>query len=241
MKKIYIYLGLFAVLLTGFYFALFRDYDFTKSPLGIVNDKVQDFAFITQNGDTLTQRDVEQKVHVVEYFFTTCKGICPQMNANMRRVFEIYKNEPDFAILSHTCMPEVDSIALLKKYERNMLLGKLVQKRDGSYTVNNAVDTMSTLPKTNWYFLTGAKDALYKMARESYAIDNNKPDSTQEIADQFIHTQFFALLDKERRVRGVYDGLKEDEVTKLIKDIKALLKERITSKRFMNGFSNTPE
>ena len=79
------------------------------------------------------------------------------------------------------------------------------------------------------------------MARESYMIDNNKPDSSQLIKDQFIHTQFFRLVDKQGRTRGeVYDGLKNDEVEKLITDIKDLLKEKVSSKRFMNGFSNNP-
>ena len=81
---------------------------------------------------------------------------------------------------------------------------------------------------------------IYKMARIGYIIDNQKPDSTQNIANQFIHTQFFALVDRYRRVRGIYDGLKEDEVQKLIIDIKGLLKEKITTPRFMNGFSNNP-
>jgi protein SCO1/2 len=79
------------------------------------------------------------------------------------------------------------------------------------------------------------------MARQSYGIDNGKPDSTQLIQDQFIHTQFFALVDKVGRVRGmVYDGLSNDEVDNMIQDIKGLLKEKITTKRFMNGFSNNP-
>ena len=79
------------------------------------------------------------------------------------------------------------------------------------------------------------------MARQDYGIDNGKPDSTQLIKDQFIHTQFFALVDKQGRVRGmVYDGLKNDEIENLITDIKGLLKEKVTTKRFMNGFSNTP-
>ena len=92
----------------------------------------------------------------------------------------------------------------------------------------------------NWNFVTGDKAALYKMARQSYGIDDGKPDSAQ-IKDQFLHTQFFALVDKQRRVRGmVYDGLNNDEVEKLITDIKGLLKEKITTKRFMNGFSSNP-
>ena len=78
------------------------------------------------------------------------------------------------------------------------------------------------------------------MARQAYVIDNNKPDSTQNIADQFIHTQFFALVDKSHRVRGIYDGLNEGEIQKLLSDIKNLLEEKVESKRFMNGFSNNP-
>ncbi len=78
------------------------------------------------------------------------------------------------------------------------------------------------------------------MARIGYMIDNGKPDSTQRIEDQFIHTQFFALVDKYRRVRGIYDGLKEEEVQKMMGDIQSLLKEKVAPKRFMNGFTNNP-
>jgi protein SCO1/2 len=185
---------------------------------------------------------VDGKVYVAEYFFTTCKGICPKMNANMRRVFEAFKDEPDFMILSHTCMPEVDSVPLLKDYEARMINGKLGKNADGSYKIIYDSTTNNKLQTTNknWNFVTGDKAELYKMARQSYGIDNGKPDSVQ-IKDQFLHTQFFALVDKQRRVRGmVYDGLNNEEVDKMIADIKGLLKEKITSKRFMNGFSSDP-
>ncbi len=241
-KKLWWYVVFFAVLLVGFYLLVFNDYDFSKSNLPIRIDNVGDFSFINQNGKTITQRDVEGKVYVAAYFFTTCKGICPKMNANMRRVFDALKDEPDFMILSHTCMPETDSVPLLKAYEAKMINGKLVKTADGSYIID--YDTASHLPppaNPNWNFVTGDKGALYKMARQGYGIDNGKPDSTQLITDQFIHTQFFALVDKMGRVRGmVYDGLSNEEVDNMIKDIKGLLKEKITSKRFMNGFSNNP-
>lgn len=243
-KKLLVYVIFFAVLLAGFYLLVFSDYDFSKSNLQIRIDNVQDFSFINQNGKTITERDVDGKVYVAEYFFTTCKGICPKMNANMRRVYDAFKDEPDFMILSHSCMPETDSIPLLKAYEARMLDGKLMKNADGSYKIEYNTAGKSLLPKSlnsNWNFVTGDKAALYKMARQSYGIDNGKPDSTQIIQDQFIHTQFFALVDKQRRVRGmVYDGLSNDEVDNLIRDIKGLLKERITSKRFMNGFSSDP-
>jgi protein SCO1 len=239
-KKLLVYVAFFLVLLAGFYFFVFRGYDFSRSNLPIINDNVQDFAFTDQNGQTITQREVEDKVYVAEYFFTTCKGICPKMNANMRRVFDAYKQEPGFLIISHTCMPETDSVPLLKAYEARMLNGTLKTNKDGSFKIVNDTAINSIPAKTNWFFVTGNKEPLYKMARQSYMIDNNKPDSTQLIQDQFIHTQFFALVDKERRLRGIYDGLQNAEIEKLITDIKALLKEKVTSKRFMNGFSNNP-
>jgi protein SCO1/2 len=140
-------------------------------------------------------------------------------------------------------MPETDSVPLLKAYETKMINGNLKKNQDGSFKIEYDSTTKPLSPKllnTNWYFVTGDKAALYKMARQSYMIDNNKPDSAQTLADQFIHTQFFALVDNQRRLRGIYDGLNEEEMQKLLKDIKGLLKEKITTKRFMNGFSNTP-
>jgi protein SCO1 len=241
MKKWMLYLGFFAVLLLVFWYALFKDYDFSASKLAVINADVKDFSFINQDGDTITQKNIEDKVYVAEYFFTTCKGICPKMNANMRRVYDAYKSEENFMILSHTCMPETDSVALLKAYEQKMLTSNLVKAKDGSHVLEETFNiSLPKLTNKNWYFLTGEKEPLYSMARQSYMIDNNKPDSTQNISEQFIHTQFFALLDKQRRVRGIYDGLKEDEIQKLLIDIKGLLKEKITTKRFMNGFSNNP-
>jgi protein SCO1 len=240
-KWILIYVGFFIVLLGVFYLLLFNDYDFSKSNLMVRNDNVENFSFINQDGKKITERSVEDKVYVAEYFFTTCKGICPIMNANMRRVYEAFKDEPGFMILSHTCMPETDSVPLLKAYEEKMINGKLVKNADGSYKIEKDSTTNRKPQTTNWNFVTGDKALLYKMARQSYGIDNGKPDSTQLMKDQFIHTQFFALVDKQRRVRGmVYDGLNNDEVEKLINDIKGLLKEKVTSKHFMNGFSSDP-
>ena len=148
------------------------------------------------------------------------------MNANMRRVYDMFKDNKDFMILSHSCMPEVDLVPALKKYEAKMLTGKLMQKPDGSYRFEEDAAVPEHVPSnTSWEFLTGDKIQLYTMARHSYLIDNNKKDTLNNIADEFIHTQLFSLVDKQQRVRGIYDGLKEDELQKLFKDIKALLKE----------------
>ena len=221
MRKL-LWLGGFLILLTGgFYYFLFAGTDYYKVKLPVLS-YVQDFSFINQNGKAITQKDITGNVYVVEYFFTTCKGICPKMNENMKTVYDKFKNEKDFKIISHTCMPETDSVPLLKAYEKK-LLG----------------DSASTQTKINWYFVTGSKDSLYKMARESYLLDNEKNNSGN-IQDQFIHTQFFALVDKKGQVRGVYDALKTDEIQKLEKDIEDLLKEN-DGKVFNNSpFTNNP-
>jgi protein SCO1/2 len=240
-KKIWIYLGFFALLLTGFYIFIFKDYDFSASKLDVIVEEVPAFSFTNQDGKTINQSNTDGKVYVAEYFFTTCKGICPPMNANMRRVFDAYKSEPNFMILSHTCMPEIDSVPLMKAYENMIINGTLAKKPDGTYRVTELQGAKSIAANNpNWQFLTGDKKKLYDMARIGYMIDNGKPDSTQRIEDQFIHTQFFALVDKYRRVRGIYDGLKEDEVQKMMVDIQSLLKEKVAPKRFMNGFTNNP-
>lgn len=241
-KKLLWYGVFFAVLVAAFWFFLYRDKDFSQSTLPVRIDNVGEFSFVDQNGKTVTQNNVADKVYVAEFFFTTCQGICPKMNANMRRVYDAYKDEPGFMILSHTCMPETDSVPLLKAYEEKMINGLLEKGADGSYKISyDSLRDKKTVNK-NWVFLTGDKTALYKMARQAYGIDTGKYDSTMSINDQFIHTQFFALVDKQGRVRGmVYDGLKNDEVQQMISDIKGLLKEKLTTKRFLGGFGNNPE
>lgn len=205
MKKKLAGYGVFLVLLVGaFWFLLSLTKGFFDVKLPVMN-YVQPFSFTDQNGAKLTNKNFDGKVYVTEYFFTTCKGICPKMNANMAKVFEKYRDEKDFAILSHTSMPETDSVPLLKAYEEKMI-GK-----NPDYTAK-------------WYFVTGAKDSLYQMARQSYLLDNVKNNSVN-IDESFIHTQFFALVDRQKRVRGIYDGLKADEIVRLEKDVRELLDE----------------
>ena len=218
-KKLLWFAGFFILLMTAFYFFLFSGTDYYKVKLPVMNE-VPGFSFTGQNGNEINQHNIDGKVYVAEYFFTTCKGICPKMNANMKTIFERYKNESDFAIVSHTSMPETDSVPLMKAYEEKMI-GK-----------NPAF-------AAKWYFVTGMKDSLYKMA-QAYLLDNVKNNSIN-IKDHFIHTQFFALVDKQRRVRGIYDGLKPGELEQLQKDIKKLLKEPIDKGRFNHSpFNNNP-
>ncbi len=239
-KKTWFYIIFFSLLIVVYFYFIMKDRDRTASPLIVINPEVPAFTFIDQNRDSISQKNTDDKVYVAEYFFTTCRGICPKMNANMRRVYDAFKDEKDVLILSHTCMPEVDSVPLLKAYEQKMLNGTLIKNDDGSIVMKENIGA-PTVANTKWFFLTGSKSDLYRLARTGYIIDNQKPDSTQNIKDQFIHTQFFSLVDKYRRVRGIYDGLKLAEVEKLITDIRGLLKEKADHKRFMNGFSNDPE
>ena len=216
-KKLLGYLLFFLVLVLGFYFFLFRGTDNWKAKLPVIS-YVKPFHFTTQDGLPFTDKDMLGKVCVVEYFFTTCKGICPKMNANMRTIFDLFKDEPNFLIVSHTCDPERDSAARLKVYADSMKINT-----------------------RKWVLLTGRKDSLYQIARSAYLLDDPK-NNVEKIEDQFIHTQFFALVDKDGKVRGqVYDGLKQTELDRLKKDIKNLLTEKAGSSNFVNGlFGNTP-
>lgn len=240
------YLSFFGLLTVGFLFFVYN-WAFTdemrdqKTHLKVINNKIPDFQFTDQNNRSFSKKQTEGKIYVAEYFFTTCKGICPKMNANMRRVFDQFKDTEDFLIASHTCQPEVDSIPLLKDYEQRMIGGQLIKKEDGSFSVETKPENSGNVVQNkNWYFLTGNKAALYDLARTGYIIDKNDADATQPVENQFIHTQFFALVDRYGRVRGIYDGLKNKEVDQLMVDIKDLLAEKIDHTRFLNGFSNTP-
>jgi len=201
-KKGWLYTGFFVALALGFYFVLAQVIPgFTKKGVAPVSF-VRPFAFTTQDGKAFTEKEVRGKVYVAEYFFTTCKGICPKMNNNMRLVYDKLKEEEDFLILSHTCDPETDSVPQMKKYADSM-----------------AVDTKK------WVFLTGRKDSLYNTARISYTIDD-PANNLKSIEDDFLHTQFWALVDRNGNVKKIYDGLKQSEVKELIKDAEKLLQDK---------------
>ncbi len=200
-KKTIFYLVFFTVLFLGFYAVMVNVTDIGKEKLPPLN-KVHEFHFVRQDGKEITQKDVVGKTYIAEYFFTTCKGICPKMNKNMQKVYNELKNDKNFMVLSHTVDPETDSVPVLKRY---------------ADSIGASID--------NWWFLTGTKENLYKTARESYLLDDPQ-NSSKNITDQFIHTQFFALVDKEGQVRGIYDGLKKDETEQLVVDCKKLLSEK---------------
>lgn len=216
-KKFVGYSLFFVVLLGAFFYFLFRGTDNWKRKLPTVS-YVKPFSFTNQDGKTITNADLKGKVTVVEFFFTTCKGICPRMSKSISKIYEEFKDEPDFRILAHTVQPENDSVPRLKFYADSM-----------------KIDTKK------WILVTGRKDSLYKAARGSYLLDD-PANNLEKLEDQFIHTQFLALVDKSGNVRGsVYDALKLDEMQKLSDDIRSLLKESEGPTGFVNSvFSNNP-
>jgi protein SCO1/2 len=166
--------------------------------------KIGTFSFTDQDGRAISSKDVRGKVYVAEYFFTTCKSICPVMNQQMKRVHKAFGESEDVLILSYTVDPETDDVEKMKRY-----------------AVDHGVQ-----PGDRWHFLTGEKTELYDLARKSYFV--LKPAEAQNLGDagsDFIHTNNFVLVDRESRIRGYYDGTSEKEVDKLIRDIQILLEE----------------
>jgi protein SCO1 len=200
-RKQIFYIIFFAFLVTGFFITIsFVIPGFVRPkvpPIGIIKP----FTFTNQDGETVTENDIKGKVTAVNFFFTTCKGICPRMNNNLRPVYEKFKADTNFIILSHTCDPERDSAAQLKHYSDSM-----------------QVNTHK------WIFLTGRKDSLYSAARFSYKIDDPK-NFVQNIKDDFLHTQFIALVNKKGEVVSIYDGIKPSEMRTMELKIQKLLKE----------------
>lgn len=161
---------------------------------------IPSFTLINQYNEQVTNEYVKGKLYVVDYFFVTCKSICPIMAKQLERVYREFKDDNDVLILSHTVNPEEDSVPVLKKYAEDHGV------RD-----------------RKWLFLTGDKKHLYELARKGYLITVEEGDGGP---DDFIHTQNFALIDRKGHIRGYYDGTDSVEVSRLIIDIKVLKQEK---------------
>jgi len=157
--------------------------------------KISDFILTNQNGKEITQADYKDKIYVADFFFTTCQDICPLMTKNMYELQEELKNDNEILLLSHTVIPEVDTVKRLKEY-----------------AIENNVDD------SKWNLVTGDKKQIYELARKSYlAVE----DSNFNEFDM-IHTENFMLIDKEKQIRGFYDGTNSEEINRLLKDIEIL-------------------
>ncbi len=166
----------------------------------LVPHTIGSFSFTDQAGQTITQKNIEGKIHACNFFFTKCGSICPKMTQLMGKVQEAYRNDSNIVLLSYSVMPEVDSVARLKLYAET-----------------NKVD------HNRWHLLTGSQPAIYDLARKSYFAEE-EIGYTKDSSD-FLHTEHIILVDKNKRIRGIYNGTLELEIDQLIKDIALLKKE----------------
>jgi protein SCO1 len=157
------------------------------------------FRFVNQDSAVVTNETVAGKIYIADFFFTSCRTICPIMKTQLLRAYDSLKDDPEVLILSHTIDPEYDTVALLRDFAQRL-----------------------GVESSKWNFLTGAKDSIYKIAQTSYFAtameDSNEPDG-------FIHSGAFLLIDKQQRIRGKYDGTVAEDVNKLLADIRKLKRE----------------
>jgi protein SCO1/2 len=165
-----------------------------------VFQQIPDFRFISQEGKTVTQQDLNDQVYVANFIFSSCKDICKKMTSQMSRVQEAFREEPAVKLVSYTVDPDRDSVATLKRYA-------------DQYGAN----------ADKWYFLTGPKAEIYQLAQQGYKLPAMAAPS---VIPDFIHSDKFILVDKQKRVRGIYNGTEPEEIDRLITEIKILLQEK---------------
>ncbi|WP_229216403.1 SCO family protein [Dyadobacter sp. 3J3] len=170
-----------------------------KEVTDTIYNVIPTFTFTNQYGDTVTEKIVKDKIYVTDFFFTSCPTICPVMKRQMLKVYKEFKDNPDVMILSHTIDPEHDTPQVLNKFAKDLgVEGK------------------------QWQFLTGPKEKIYEIGQKSY-LSAAQEDRTAE--GGFLHSGAFILIDKEKHIRGMYDGTTEEGTQKLIQGIKSLLEE----------------
>jgi len=162
--------------------------------------RIPDFTLTAQTGQTISQQNLEGKIYVANFFFASCQDICKKMSSNLQQVQEAFIKEPNVKIVSYTVDPERDSVAVLNKY----------------------AETYGADPE-KWYLLTGPKSQIYQLAQEGYKLPAMQAPS---LIPDFIHSEKLLLIDEEKHVRGIYNGTDEEDVERLITEIKVLLQER---------------
>ncbi len=162
--------------------------------------RIPSFSFTNQLGETITEKNVEGKIYVADFFFTRCGSICPKMTNNMGLIQEKFKTNDAVLLLSHSVTPIMDSVPVLKKYaqEKGVISGK-------------------------WHLLTGKEEDIYALAKKQYFAGDTI--GYYQTGNEFLHTENFILVDKHRRIRGVYNGTLQLEMERLEEDINTLLKE----------------
>lgn len=166
-----------------------------------ISHRIGEFSFTDQHGRTVSTKDVKGRIHVANFIFTRCGNICPVMTRNMKLLQTAFKGDPGVVMLSYSVTPWCDSVKVLRDYaKRNRI----------------------TAP--NWHLLTGNKNAIYTLARRSYFAEEDL--GFNKNSNQFLHTEHIILVDKDQRIRGVYNGTLQLEAEQLIRDIKLLEQEK---------------
>lgn len=163
-----------------------------KTEVDTIYATIPPFSFVNQYGKTITDKDVNGKIYVADFFFTSCPSICPVMQRNMLTVYNEFKNDPNVKILSHTIDPKHDTIPVLKRYADKLGIGGDM-----------------------WWLLYGKKEDVYQLAK-SYLVGVN---------NAYVHDGWFMLIDKQKHIRGMYDGTNPDQIKQLVTDMHTLEKE----------------
>ena len=162
--------------------------------------QIPEFEFTNQDGKKVSGRELDNKIYVANFFFTHCPGICPTMQSKLSRVQDAYLSDAQVEIISHSITPSVDSIEKLREYaeENDVVSGK-------------------------WHLVTGAQDEIYKLAKDAYFASEDL--GRAEGNEDFLHTENLLLIDTNKHIRGIYNGLNDSSVSHLIEDIKSLKQE----------------
>ncbi|MEM8524173.1 MAG: SCO family protein [Bacteroidota bacterium] len=163
--------------------------------------RISPFKLINQDGNIITEKTFEDKIYVVDFFFTVCPGICPKLTANMTILQDEFLEDDDILLLSHSVTPERDSVPILKQYAEDR--GILSHK---------------------WHLATGTQQEIYNLGRKDYFVEESLGLVKEE--DEFLHTENFVLIDKNRHIRGIYNGLNKNSVNQLIADVRTLKSEK---------------
>lgn len=163
--------------------------------------KIPNFSLVNQLGKKVTDETFKDKIYVTDFFFTSCPGICPKMTTNMLVLQKEFENDEEVLLLSHSVTPERDSINVLKDYA------------DAKGVMND-----------KWHLVTGKRDDIYNLGRNYYFVEEDLGETKAN--DDFLHTENFVLVDKNKHIRGIYNGLNKTSIKQLIADIHTLKSEK---------------
>jgi protein SCO1 len=168
--------------------------------VNVITHQIADFSFTNHDSNIISQKNIEGKIHIADFIFTSCGSICPVMTSNLQKVSDAFSTDTNVVLLSFTVTPWIDSVSRLKKY--------MAAKK---------------ITNPNWHFLTGQQSVIYNLARTSYFAEEDI--GFTKDSSEFLHTEHILLVDKTKRIRGIYNGTLALEMDQLIKDIKLLRKE----------------